>query len=806
MRYFLLLLLLPGLSTAQTNEDYMRLVRKVDTPHNVFTLPLSSANRDVKKVIGNLNYPNFTQNISVSGNQYILHNYVRTLSITGTYSTSAALNWANRQPALQQEYAQGLNNQYMGPETSTLFSYGPAIPALEFDGSDYEYDQNGRLVQKGTGNGQAAKVYNNGILRNGMTLNNDFLLKTTYRNIAGNPWSLALQAGQENDRSIIRQNDNQRQKWGVNLQHDSRDLKLNFIYADVEDNYNFSNRNGFLNRVYQYSLLTPVSFQNSQGTMIGNDQRSYSSGADNPFFLLQDHDNDYRKHSRNASIKIENKSGQFSYSLVPDFQSEVTTSIEAYAQGTTGFPDGSLVRRQQKDYRFLMRGNGKYELPKQLDNQLRSSVELNYNFSNLRTDIRYKDMMSDYRYRRTIHEPNLLYFAGYETPSNWTFLVDVSNKLYLSNTTNRSNYWLPGATIVVIKELQFLRHRLWIRFRSHLNNFVNESPIQQSQSAINLVKYTATTLPSFLPITEVNQYNQLQPIQHKEWDNELLADYGLFRASFSYFRRETSHDVVPLISDNNAIQLKNIANHVNKGWELQLMHSDIRTFNGRGKFNNRLSFSTNRHIITAVEDGYNYTPTAGLSEVHTAVVEGAASNVIVGSAYLRDTNHQIVTDADGHPVADPLLKIIGNPNPDFWLSLSNYLSYGSVALNVNWQWKKGGEKWNGTAAMLDYYGRSVSSALQRKEVHSPQVPIAENYIQRSDYLRINSISLTLERRFKGYVNKFRLTGFLRNILIWTPYKGTDPGQSLFDQGNSTALDLYNLPGISTAGIEATISF
>lgn len=344
-----------------------------------------------------------------------------------------------------------------------------------------------------------------------------------------------------------------------------------------------------------------------------------------------------------------------------------------------------------------------------------------------------------------------------------------------------------------------------IHFRSHLNHFDSESPIQQSQSAINLVKYTAATLPSFLPITEVNGYKQLKAIRHKEWNHELWANYGLFSVSFSYFHRETSQDVVPVIS-GNTIQLKNIASHVNKGWEIALSHSDLKIFNKKGRYNNRLSFSTNRNVITAVEEGYNYTPTAGLSEVHTALVEGAPANVIVGSAYLRDANHQIVTDAAGHPLVDPQLKVIGNPNPDFWLSLSNYLSYGPVTLSVNWQWKKGGEKWNGTAAMLDYYGRSASSALQRKEAHSPQAPVAENYIQRSDYIRINNISLTLERQFKGNVNKFRLTGFLRNILIWTPYKGADPGQSLLDQGNSTALDLYNLPGTTNAGIEATISF
>jgi hypothetical protein len=237
-----------------------------------------------------------------------------------------------------------------------------------------------------------------------------------------------------------------------------------------------------------------------------------------------------------------------------------------------------------------------------------------------------------------------------------------------------------------------------------------------------------------------------------------------------------------------------------------ISHYDIKAFNGKGKFSNRFSFSANRTHVISVDEGYNFTPTAGFSDVHTALIAGGPSNVILGSAYLRDANHQIVNGADGRPMADPQLQVIGNPNPDFWLGMSNFLSYKSITLNTVWQWKKGGNKWNGTAAMLDYYGRSANSAAQRKTEGSPQMPVAENYIHRTDYIRLNNISLTMERKFKGYVNQLKVTAFARNILLWTPYKGVDPDQSLLGQESTTGLDYFNLPATTTAGIEATISF
>lgn len=805
LRYFVLLLFLPVLSTAQTNEDYIRLVRKADTSRTVFALPGSSVNRDVKKVKGDirgLNYWNDTKRVRVINNQYVLQNNVRTLVFGGTFNTSTELSWANRLPALQKEYAQGINNTYMGPETGTLFSYGPSISTLEFDGTNYVYDKNGRLVPKGTGNGQAAKAYDNGILRNGVALNNDLLLRATYVPMTGRPWTLELKAGQENTKSIIRQNDNLRQKWGVSLQHKGDRQRVTFSYDKVTDHFDFSNRAGFLNRVYQYSLLTPVSFENAQGTMIGTRQRSYSSSADNPLFLLQDRDNDYGRYSHNASIKFEANTGQFSFNIIPTFQSEKTKSMEAYAAGSTGFPDGIKVQRQQNDYRLLTRGYVKYEMPRKLDGKLRTSAELNYNYSNLHTDIRYRDLQPEYSYKRVTHEPYLSLYSAYET-NIWTFILSLNNKSYLSNTVDKPKYFLPSGTFCIVKS--FRSTPLWIRYRSYFNQWNRELPIQSSQAIINLQNYTITTLSSFLPVTEVNQYHLSQPVYQGDWDNEVDVNFDHFTLMLTYFRRQTNNDIVPVVS-NNSIQLQSIASHMNKGLEVSLSHSDFIFLSGKLRFNNNLSFTTNRTQITTVKEGYNYTPTAGLRDVHTALVAGAPSNVIVGTSYLRDANHQIVTGADGEPLIDPKLKVIGDPNPDFMMSITNYFSYGIFAISTSLQWKKGGEKYNGTAALLDFYGRSASSAIQRKTDNTQRAIVAEKYIQRADFVRLNNISLSMKPKIRGVLNKLNLTAYVRNILLWTPYKGVEPDQSLLDQGYTTALDLFNLPATTTAGFEAIISF
>lgn len=121
------------------------------------------------------------------------------------------------------------------------------------------------------------------------------------------------------------------------------------------------------------------------------------------------------------------------------------------------------------------------------------------------------------------------------------------------------------------------------------------------------------------------------------------------------------------------------------------------------------------------------------------------------------------------------MKIIADPTPDFVMKFNHNFTYKRFSLDINWEWRKGGQVWNGTEAVLDYYGRSYTSGEERniknyvfEGVHSDgntnQIPVdfydpgrsvrenrwsrygypgvAENYIQKADYVRINNISLS----------------------------------------------------------------
>ena len=82
------------------------------------------------------------------------------------FSSAYTANQVNRLPERQTTYAQGRPiggvPTWRGPDTGEGFSWGPAISELEFDGSEYDYDMNGRLVARGSGNGMPAMAFDNG--------------------------------------------------------------------------------------------------------------------------------------------------------------------------------------------------------------------------------------------------------------------------------------------------------------------------------------------------------------------------------------------------------------------------------------------------------------------------------------------------------------------------------------------------------------------------------------------------------------------------------------------------------------------
>lgn len=847
MKLFLLLLLLPSLMWAQRgkevepilSKDYAELIRKNKAVKNNNT-PGDSTNSMRKADLTTDNYMETSLPIKKiiikNKNIRVKNNYTKRLSFGGNYNSTVEFKTINRLPSLQKEYVQGspVNGAlaWRGPETGELFSYGPGVNSLEFDGSTYPYDVNGRLVTKGAGNGNPAKAYRNSIFRTAVLFSQSFTLKAKLRIGWKREWNFNMNLGKTSEKTFIKNNKNNSGNLSASLGTNIDWLHIMGSYTYLHNRLSNGNRNGFLNRAYQNSILTPISFENAQGNMIGNEQRRYSDLADNPFFLLKDNGNSFNQSQNTGNLTLEKKVNNLRFKIVQSISSTRQLNNEAYKAGTAWFENGIATQRKQNNRIYFLRANISRRI-EYTNSDFESTASLNYLLADSRSSIKYTNPLTSYSYQRSSHDIALDYYTHFRS-HNFSTGIYVGNKFYLSNTASKNAAFLPFVNGFI--RFDRLAKDLTLKITSSLIRFNSELPIDKSYAHINLLGYGIQEAMSYFPVREILSFNNLRAVRHKEWTGSLELSYRnkySFRGEF--FTRKTRDDIFP-IEENGNLVLKNIADHRKYGIELELSAA-IRT--RTLEVTNRLSFTNWQNKVTGVRDGYNFTPIAGFNNINKAVVNGEVLGAITGSSFARDVHNNIVIGADGYPLVNNQRTVIGNPLPDFVMKLSNSLTWKRIFLSVDWQWQNGGEIWNGTQAVLDYHGRSQNSATLRNTTgyvfpgvledghintipvnfYDPSQPITQNrwvryglpgvteeYIQKADHIKLNTLSVGYRINFKKYLQKLTISAYVNNLIIWSAYKGVDPNQLLYDQPDTSGLDFFNLPSTKVFGLFVILQF
>jgi len=269
----------------------------------------------------------------------------------------------------------------------------------------------------------------------------------------------------------------------------------------------------------------------------------------------------------------------------------------------------------------------------------------------------------------------------------------------------------------------------------------------------------------------------------------------------------------------------------------------------------------------------------GFVSATSSLIEGEEFGVIFGDRWAREDfqeptsnqqvgNEGLILDENGFPVQANSQGKIGNPNPDWRANISNTLSYGDLSLNFLFDFKIGGDVWNGTRGALKFFGRiedqgvtnTVSAERAQELVTYNGATIAElepavgdiqqnddgSYTFRGqiknfgggdvalwqdyyysgpgsgftgpaepnmddgDYVKLRELSLsyTLDGEFLQGTQlesvNFSATG--RNLLFWSPYEGVDPELNLLGPSNAQGLDYFNNPTPRTFQFSARVNF
>ena len=303
-----------------------------------------------------------------------------------------------------------------------------------------------------------------------------------------------------------------------------------------------------------------------------------------------------------------------------------------------------------------------------------------------------------------------------------------------------------------------------------------------------------------------------------------------FSLDINYKKQKTTDFYLP-IATGTGTQIVNAGTLLRSEWKLNL-EGFLRTYDDF-RWKPSLQVSIPRNEMSGLERSYVL---GGTDIAQTVAQNGAPLGAIYGSRWARDAQGRQVIGADGFPLVAATPGLIGNPVPDMLISSGHELNYRSLSLQMNWLWIKGGDIWNGTRAMMDYFGTSTETAdlrnstrvfegvLSDGSTNSQAVAladpaqginsyywlrnglggVAEDYIEDGSSLRLSELTLgwylpiNIGRALKLHEGKVSFTAY--NLLVFSDYRGIDP------RAVQGGLDLFNQPNTRSYQVNLRLTF
>jgi hypothetical protein len=772
-------------------------------------------------------------------------------------NTSFAVNPIGRLPQLQHSFAQGrpLNNQYsyQGPETGEIFSWGPKLNNLEYNGLTYPYDNNGALVGKGTGNGMAANSYDaDNFLKDGFTNRNDI---TLHQRILGLKTDL-------NYGNLFSQGNLP----GSEVQNHTVSLKVaSQKHFDAWVRYQQQNdelQNRLLqSKIFYSALITPPSFDNTNGLSTKNANKNQSSiytsqgtlrsfspnHVDNPFYLTQNLENpsEQRLLAGQATVSYDIAKST-SMTVSAGGESSTDEQNMAMEQSSTILPSSYQYHRTEEQNTLHLATTIKFD-----PNQYRSpwewlSVNLPIRLESKERNVRASEeiaqsideiVIDDQRSTLTLSPMIKADFLNFLTAS-------VTANVYASNTADKT-YVNPslGLSINPFEMMDewfgtFISANDLLRISANYSQMPVEYNFAPKPGMANTL---LTPSSSFITLRE-----NIETVPALGIHPEILTQKGLnlsinpvwfLKAEFNLFDQQHQDAIFPIVATNSST-LQNMADYNNRGWEASVSFDMPSTY--KFKWNSDVVMSHQKSEVTKVAAT---TPlaVAGFADVNTALMVGEPVGVIVGSSYMTDANGNTIIGDDGFPLVDATPKAIGNPTPKLRLGFDNSFKLQMFELRFLIDARLGGQIWNGTRATLDYYGASAQTGNERytqdyifegvtqdgkpnqttvdfaprngyvaqnRWVRYGETGVAKAYIEDATQIVLREISLgyTVQNASQWGFNQLKISVFALNMAAIAGYKGVVPDNTMWGHASGQGLDYFNTPLAQSFGFKLETRF
>ena len=773
-------------------------------------------------------------------------------------SSSMGLQFVKKSnlPKTQNTFSQGRPlggvNTYFGPESGEIYSYGPRLNTLEFNGNSYPYDSNGELVSVGNGSGLSSIAYNNPLYQTSLLSNNNlffnvssirYFLGFSYKNITNKDLY-------NNNKGAINQFKIDFKSVAQNDKKTSWDAYIK--YSDEQDK--LPNSIGFQNKLLLNKLATPINFDNTQGDKLNDDtQRSFSPNSfNNPLWVLKNNRNTIHSNSFIASIYQKSKLSKNAYLHAGINYTQTKKDEEVrIVNNTVGFFNGYLRNKDINKYNFNF--DLKYTFDRYLNNtRIKFNSTFNYSLNELDyssfeargfNNSSFINPTSNQNLIVKKHRNTVQFLQKFEY-SFWNEQIDLAsiNNSYLTTIQN-SKWLLPSAQLKI--NIENMVDRYWLsRFSIAINlaNNVNNTPLIYANNSHNSLLLSPQESLSYTSNNDLFVSDKLKLEEKKSFELSSHARMRFFETyfnfEFTYFNNKTNNSVFPIF-EQNEFNLANVADVKNQGIEISFNTKIYNYY--KFSYLPEIIFSTYKTNVLKLSNKKTSIPIAGFSSVNKNLIEGQPVGVIVGSAFARDHQGNKIIDNNGFPMISDKSKIIGDPTPDYNIGFSNTFKLKKFSLNFVIDFQKGGDVWNGTQNTLNFLGTSEQSAKEREitgyifegvnqQGNVNTIPVdfsnpvnglegnrfvrygfdgvAEEAIVDGSYINLKSIQLSFTANKYKHNNHFikdiEVQLYGNNLFSYTKYKGASPYNNLFDQTSSQGLNFFNIPLISEVGFRLKI--
>lgn len=283
----------------------------------------------------------------------------------------------------------------------------------------------------------------------------------------------------------------------------------------------------------------------------------------------------------------------------------------------------------------------------------------------------------------------------------------------------------------------------------------------------------------------------------------------------------------------------------NKGIEISINATPVKRKNF--SWDIMLNASHNNGVVKSLPGSL---PILYVTDVHLAVGQAASFDHgvfmgVSGSVWQKDENGNLMLDWNtGYPITTTsLTTYIGDREPDFLGGLNNSFNYKQFNFSFLWDFRVGGDVYNGTDYLLTSYGLSERTLNRDSEISftgvaknpatgkfepvTRTVTASEKYyrdiyiknapffLEKVNWMRLRSVSLSwsLPKTWLSGARWLRdatVTATGTNLVLFTNYSGMDPETSTAGAGvigsGSSGIDYCGVPATAGFAIGLNLKF